>query len=803
MMSSYIYVPDDGFTPSYNNNEAPLFYAPDPSWDQQLLFPVDSAEPVGHQERVTTPPSHAAPPLYHHPQHPSYMSPLPLSLPPDNSVAAPIQYHPHIPYSTEQQYYYPPQLLDMDSPYLPIMHSDQQQPQLQSFTAADLSYSMAPPALGFAAPMSSMAEQFDLSTLEQEVPVGHYMDQNQHLGNLPWNDPGVAYYGLAPTGGQQISIHDSSGSHSTGSPTDSSFEIASVGSSDSWSLTYNYSPTRIYPEAVNGSRTVCDPHDVLHLRSGSGSSDEEYMRVSLGDLSDCSAVASSPESEHRPEPAMPVPSPPNNRIRSIQPSPGRNASSRLVALKPSQGNNPSKISKAPNGRQRGESSRDNPEKKIGKRKGALNPKQREQARAIRKLGACIRCKFLKKSCSPGDPCDGCQPSHARLWNVPCTRIQIQEISNIFLKDWAIDYQHHITPATRLTNVINFGREESQLVVTHNFGPQLKIKVREVELHDEVGFMSIWIETIHSSPIEFECETPHLAIGYEGISDADLSAYLEQHLSYEVFDNFIENHFEGTEFLTKLLEVAHMYWMRTRDPFIGKALKLVLAYNLTQHITFADNIDGISHKGPDGLVDQQSKYAGRHIAPNMINFAVKEKMAHFWRKLMDEVLKDLQTLLSGVYNKDKLKNWAVIFLLTSLLLSVWELMMFDTYKRSPEDSQAGVQFSQLIESIPVQILVGLMGAVSQKLPVWGEWDTEQHGQTLDGNDAGCEVLTVMTAEVNRLSKFDSVDVVSQTESFTDSLSDGIGYLQSRPTKCYDPSDFDCFCNKFTSQLVIKA
>ena len=37
------------------------------------------------------------------------------------------------------------------------------------------------------------------------------------------------------------------------------------------------------------------------------------------------------------------------------------------------------------------------EKRVGRRKGPLRPDQRKQASEIRKLGACIRCRFLKKT----------------------------------------------------------------------------------------------------------------------------------------------------------------------------------------------------------------------------------------------------------------------------------------------------------------------------------------------------------------------------------------------------------------------
>lgn len=49
------------------------------------------------------------------------------------------------------------------------------------------------------------------------------------------------------------------------------------------------------------------------------------------------------------------------------------------------------------------------EKRVGRRKGPLRPEQRKQACEIRKLGACLRCKFLKKTVSSGKDC----------WSVPC------------------------------------------------------------------------------------------------------------------------------------------------------------------------------------------------------------------------------------------------------------------------------------------------------------------------------------------------------------------------------------------------
>jgi len=49
------------------------------------------------------------------------------------------------------------------------------------------------------------------------------------------------------------------------------------------------------------------------------------------------------------------------------------------------------------------------EKRVGRRKGPLKPEQRKQAGEIRKLGACLRCRYLKKTVSACLNCvAGCQ-----------------------------------------------------------------------------------------------------------------------------------------------------------------------------------------------------------------------------------------------------------------------------------------------------------------------------------------------------------------------------------------------------------
>ncbi|KAG5978170.1 hypothetical protein E4U55_006326 [Claviceps digitariae] len=419
------------------------------------------------------------------------------------------------------------------------------------------------------------------------------------------------------------------------------------------------------------------------------------------------------------------------------------------------------------------------EKKVGRRKGPLLPEQRKQASEIRKLRACLRCKFLKKTCDKGEPCAGCQPSHARLWQVPCTRIDIKDIG-YFMKDWKADYEKHADLGMSIYNVKGFSTQETLMWITHGYGFALPVMVREVYVTDESCFAVEWVEAGNAEhdPIDFETKTEKLDVGAEGIRLDALQEYLDKHVEGP-FEDFIDDHFEGTPFISEILKTAHRYYIKDRMPVIKKALKLVLAYNLTLHITMVESQG--SEVNIDGQIDDEdSKFFGRTVAPVMINFQIKCALAEMWRELQKDILEELSSLYSGVYSGEKMKNWPTIFMLASILLAVWEEMQFDCHYRVP-DPAAVNKFCNDMETTPVGVIVGLFHAISQKLPAFTDWDTRQHGHLLHNNVSVCEALTEVRQHVIK------------HES----------YLRTRKETTFDPYNFDSLSNKFLSKLVIRA
>ncbi|KAH6678799.1 hypothetical protein F5X68DRAFT_173177 [Plectosphaerella plurivora] len=597
------------------------------------------------------------------------------------------------------------------------------------------------------------------------------------------------------------------------SPTGTFLEVLSLASSNEggWMMVGDQANTGNFDFRPQQNAAVFNPGETLHLRTNSDSSDgaNSFEIGSYEEIPAFPISPFSPESDSYPEQVShrgcygenhshshshshshdaisPTAIVTPVAIRATGPRPssgsGSGATSPPVASRRNSGPRKSPITKTAkpvirrtsNGKKDGTT-----EKKVGRRRGPLSTDQRRQASEIRKLRACLRCKFLKKTCDKGEPCAGCQPSHARLWQVPCTRIDIKDIG-YFLKGWNVDFERHMSLNVSVLNVKGFSSTETLMWITHGYGFALPVYVREVYVKDESVFAVDWVEShlTDQDPIEFDIRTEKLDVGSKGISNEALHTYLEKHIDGP-FEEFIDDHFEGTPFITEILKTAHRFYVKEQMPVIRKALKLVLAYNLTMHITMVQNQG--DETSLDGQIDDEdSKFYGQTVAPVMVNFQIKCALAEMWRELQKDILAELSSLYSSVYSGERLKNWPTIFMLASILLAVWEEMQFDSHYRMPDPASVN-KFCQDMETTPVGVIVGLFHAISQKLPAFTDWDTVKHGHILNNNVAVCEAMTEVREHVIKHED----------------------YLRTRPESTFDRDDFDSLSNKFLSKLVIRA
>ncbi|WPG97569.1 Hypothetical protein R9X50_00034600 [Acrodontium crateriforme] len=694
-----------------------------------------------------------------------------------------------------------------------------QQQRAQQFVAENTGLNMnafnTPPFVGQlqASPIDFMpntaAETFAVSAAMDSSSFMTMAGPMDSMNALVWplNDYQSNNFTAMALNQHTMNQHASESVHSSihgGSPTGTILEVQSL-SDNEWSMV-NYNPHRQSIDSFTG--TVSNPSQNLHIRTSSdlSVSDDPSSAELSGSFEEIPPwPLSSPHDFHGSDyldaqyihqHGLPAPSrPQHSPSSSLEMSP-----SGAVSYRSSGSSSTSPVSSGPTSpptRRRkspvdgkttkavikktsasGSRKDGTVEKKVGRRRGPLRPDQRQQAHEIRKLRACLRCKFLKKTCDKGEPCGGCRPSHARLWQVPCTRLDIKDIG-YFMKDWKADYERHVSLGFSVGNIKGFSTLERTLYITHGFGHYLPINAREVYVHDDRCFELDWTESDHETPIEFQISTAKLSAGMEGVSVSLLSDYLDLHLEQN-FESFVSDFFEGTKFLTEMLLTAHRYYLKEKTPSIRKALKLVLAYNLTQHVTMVEGLsDEENFTGK--IDDSDSKFFGKTFAPVMINFQIKCALADMWRELQKDILEELSALYSSVYSGDKLKNWPTIFMLATVLLAIWEEMQFDCHYRVPDEKVVN-KFCEDMETTPVGVIVGLFQAISTKLPGLAEWDTSKHHQLLNSNVAVCEALTEVRGHVNKHED----------------------YLKDRAKNSkFDRDDFDSLSNKFLSKLVIRA
>ncbi|KAH0011771.1 hypothetical protein KCU78_g9928, partial [Aureobasidium melanogenum] len=85
-------------------------------------------------------------------------------------------------------------------------------------------------------------------------------------------------------------------------------------------------------------------------------------------------------------------------------------------------------------------------------RGRFTEERRKEVQTVRKKGACLRCRMLKKPCSEGTPCGTCQNiESARLWKNACIRSRIAEEFTLYSSSLFQAKDHH-TVLTALQGV---------------------------------------------------------------------------------------------------------------------------------------------------------------------------------------------------------------------------------------------------------------------------------------------------------------------------------------------------------------
>jgi len=107
--------------------------------------------------------------------------------------------------------------------------------------------------------------------------------------------------------------------------------------------------------------------------------------------------------------------------------------------------------------------------------------RRKEVQALRQLGACIRCRMLKKPCSTGTPCKACASvESARVWKQQCVRTRMPNALEMYSAGL------HVVLASRQVveakSQSNFQKSSYRIEATHFPGSDLSATFSALEAH---------------------------------------------------------------------------------------------------------------------------------------------------------------------------------------------------------------------------------------------------------------------------------------------------------------------------------
>ncbi|KAH8735607.1 hypothetical protein BGZ61DRAFT_502441 [Ilyonectria robusta] len=186
--------------------------------------------------------------------------------------------------------------------------------------------------------------------------------------------------------------------------------------------------------------------------------------------------------------------------------------------------------------------------------------RRKEVQEVRKIGACIRCRILRKNCGKGTPCDTCRKVLApRVWRTGCVRTRLHEQLDLYSAGVQVVLSQ---------NRINLLKSQLQLV---NNG-----YVIEVSHFPETG-KAIVLEALVAllEPSEAQAATRQSKDPFHRVimidqDTEDIPGKVETYMR-DVFQHFIER--EPSRFMRVTLEIALQQLAEGEDDLLRKALEL--------------------------------------------------------------------------------------------------------------------------------------------------------------------------------------------------------------------------------------
>ncbi|KAK2761572.1 hypothetical protein FQN54_001400 [Arachnomyces sp. PD_36] len=296
-------------------------------------------------------------------------------------------------------------------------------------------------------------------------------------------------------------------------------------------------------------------------------------------------------------------------------------------------------------------------------RGRFSATRRKEVKEVRKRGACMRCRMLKKPCSGESPCATCKGvESARLWKQPCIRTRVAEELDLYSAGLHATLSYHDVNSVK--SQVQFERFPGHIEVTHFEGEPHSMTFSAVHgyrQHD-ANIDPHFQDLSHDNPLNTDPRELYL-LDCDG---AEFSRKLEQYMK-QMAPVFYEH--EPSSFMKPTLILAAELSVSKEDNLLQRVLELWTATHLLVDVEMHWKIFSVSnlHQTPtdearksiNDAIDSES-YA---LMCGQLRSATEKRAA----QLSKLVMNDLERRLL----QRQQSNWFETFLVAIILLNCVE------------------------------------------------------------------------------------------------------------------------------------
>ncbi|KAH8693169.1 hypothetical protein BGW36DRAFT_301985 [Talaromyces proteolyticus] len=412
-------------------------------------------------------------------------------------------------------------------------------------------------------------------------------------------------------------------------------------------------------------------------------------------------------------------------------------------------------------------------------RGRFSADRRKEVQEVRKRGACIRCRMLKKPCSGESPCNTCASvESARLWKQPCIRTRLVEEFELYGAGLHTTLAYHDVNSTKAQgNFENYvGRieaahmDDSPLFVTfagsigHKAGlsaidPQLRALVDDGQFSGSAQEMYMLDNDSDDLPGKLEVYIKKMAPSF---IEAEPSGFMKQTL---VLASQLAQDKKDL-----LLDRALELWYATHV-LVDSELQWKLYYNSTLPPTATNTLAPSSDEGRV-LIDRNANVDSYNLLCSQLRGAVEKRAG----QLSKVVMNDLERRLLQRQHT----GWFETFLVAVILLNCVEraCWLFTTWEdesfagRWPLDKRPQYYASQGDRFSDILHMLLRMRSLPPK--------------------------TVVDTETGLLKAVENSD--NSAILWFDTIQLSLGFLEQRQLAQFDAQNSRCFELKYASKIL---